>query len=305
MAGMRNFRTTLLRLAPLLAVAMWPLFPSPAELESPAYQPPDPPTYRVRRTGVETLSPATQSEQRRLSGSRTPHLSEPGDQPPPTRLTRIQGEVVDRRGHPADALVFSTQCQGQTKTENGFFDLYFFAAGPIECDLQARTQHGLLNAISKTEWLTIHPEEQNWVQLSIDTEPQGGLGVAFELNGDGAEITWVHPGGPARREGLQIGDIIVEVSGENFVGVYDQNAFIQTTVGPIGSEVSLRLAGESQNRTLNRGHIAEDAEMGDVPPSAAGTGDDLDSDLPDSGWLSDGETGWLDSGFLATETQAF
>lgn len=304
--GMRKYWPALLFVPPMLAAWIWAGLTLGAEPEAQLTQAPTQ-ELRVRRTGVETLAPRpeTQLQPAEALAPITPHVAQPGIELPSAGLTRIEGDVVDQEGRPVDAVVFSTQCPSRARAENGRYELYFFADGPMECDVQASTQHGLLSAISETEWVDVEPEDRLWVRLQIDSQPQGGLGVGFELNGDGAEITWVHPAGPGMRGGLQVGDVILEVDGEPFAGVYDPNAFVQTTVGPVGSEVSLLLEGESQIRTFVRGHIGEDtAVMGNEDPVLEPI-DVMESEFQDSGWQPDWETGWLDTGFFDPESDPF
>ncbi len=304
--GMRKFWPTLLFVPPMLAAWIWAGLSLGAEPDALLTQAPTQ-ELRVRRTGVETLAPrpASQVHPDESLPPQTPNVAQPGFELPGAGLTRIEGEVVDHDGHPVDALVFSTECPSRAHTENGRYELYFFADGPTECDVQASTKHGMLSAISETEWVDVEPEDRLWVRLHIDAQPQGGLGVGFELIGDGAEITWVHPSGPGRRGGLQIGDVILEVDGEPFVGVYDPNAFIQSTVGPVGTEVSLLLEGESQIRTFVRGHIGQDTALeGDADPYLEPI-EMLEPEVQDSGWLPDWETGWLDTGAFDPESGPF
>ena len=304
--GMRKFWPLLLFFVPMIAVWIWAGLPSGGQPLSTGPQSPTVPEMVVRRTGVETLAPR-QAELEQRAGLLGPpeETATPSLEVPPTFLTRIQGEVLDESGNLVDAMVFSTKCASRAYTENGRFDLYFFVSSAVECDVQASTQHGMLNAISETESVNIEPKQRAWVRLHLDSQPQGGLGVAFVLSGDGAEITWVHPNGPGMRGGLEAGDVILVVDGQSFEGVYDQNAFIQTTVGPVGSQVSLLLEGESQIRTFTRGHIDQStpaAEQANSPPAPIDT---PDAALQDSGWATDWDTGWLDTGRLEAEIDGF
>jgi hypothetical protein len=302
--GMRKFWPLLLFVPPMIAVWIWASLSLDAPTVSAQAQLATPQEIRVRRTGVETLAPKEGETEQSAPREVVPSLSTPGLQLPSAGLTRIQGEVVDQDGNPIDAVVFSTHCSSRAYTENGRFELYFFASNPRECDVQASTEHGMLNAISATEWVDIEPEQNTWVRLQLDSQPQGGLGVGFVLNGEGAVITWVHPGGPGMRGGLEAGDVILEVDGFLFEDVYDPNTFIQTTVGPVGSPVSLLVKGEFQIRTFIRGHISEDLDgsLGEDIP-AEPTGGPFEATVQDSGWApvdtgwsTEWDTGWPDTG---------
>ena len=305
--SMRKFWPALLLVPPMLAAWIWAGLSLGTQTDARVTDAPIGPEIRVRRTGVETLAPTAQTQVHPIEHlpPMTPHLAQQEFTGPGAGLTRIQGEVFDDEGRPVDAVVFSTECPSRGYAEGGRFELYFFAQGPMECDVQASTQHGMLSAISETVWVEVEPEDHASVRLHIDAQPQGGLGVAFELNGEGARITWVHPGGPGMQGGLQAGDVILQVDGQDFVGVYDQNAFIQTTVGPVGTQVSLLLEGESQIRTFTRGHIDEDTAMLDEAEPSLGPIDDADGAIQDSGWLPEWETGWLDTGSFDPETEGF
>ena len=309
--GMRKLRPLLLTLPIMLAAWIWAGLTLGAEPDAELPQGPSVPELRVRRTGVETLAPRPPREPPLRAQPieplepMPPHVARESFHLPGFGLTLIEGEVLDEQGQAVDAMVFSTECPSQAFTEDGHFELYFFTHDPRECDVQASTQHGMLNAISETQWVEIAPGDEPWVTLYVDAQPQGGLGVAFELNGAGAQITWVHPGGPGMRGGLQVGDVIQEVDGHDFREVFDPHAFVQTTIGPVGTEVSLLLEGESQIRTFVRGHISEDTATSDKGDAGLAPIDEVDLPLQDTGWQPAWDTGWLDTGVFAPEGESF
>ncbi len=245
----------LLLALPILAAGIWAKVTSEVEtLDTPAPEAIQP-ERRAWRTGIELLSkPALQAPD---SPAVEPVRADP-ELLPSTGLTRLSGRVVNADGAPLQATVFSTDCPGRAySTPEGDFELYVFLAAPAECDLQAMTQHGMLNAISETVWVEVEPEVGAQVVLEVDDRPQGGIGVAFLLSGDGAEVTWVHPFGPAMAAGLEQGDVIEQVNDLDLRDVFDPNLFIQETVGPVGSEVEVFLKGEDQGLVLQRSEIRE------------------------------------------------
>lgn len=299
---MRNAWPWFLLALPLLLAAIWGSMTSSAVAtpESPAA--PVGPELRVRRTGIERLAPRPETEPQPASAVRaTPELA----LPELLGLTRVEGWVVDEQGKAMEATVFSTECPSRARTDaEGYFELSFFIDRAMVCDLQANTDHGMLTAVSPTEWVEVAPESRTSVRLLVDSAPQGGIGVAFSLMGEGARVMWLHPYGPAARAGLQEGDVITQVDDLSTEELWDPNLFIQATVGPVGSPVELFLEGEEEGLILYRAQIRgsiEAPEPSDGPDPAAEvtTADtawreaapDAAEPLWDSGWV---ETGWLD-----------
>jgi carboxyl-terminal processing protease len=90
------------------------------------------------------------------------------------------------------------------------------------------------------------------------------VGIGVLLFGGHAPITVQAPlaGGPAEAAGIEVGDRILAVDGEDVSGIAEADALataIRLLRGPVGSEVELRVEGEGPARTvrLRRGAVAE------------------------------------------------
>lgn len=296
----------LLLALPILAAGIWAKVTSTVEaVDTPAAEVPQP-ERRAWRTGIELLSKPSEPPAPERHEVEQVH-ADSEDFLPSRGLTRLSGRVVNTDGEPLQATVFSTDCPGRAySTPEGDFELYVFLAAPAACDLQAMTQHGILNAISETTWVEVEPEVGARVELRVDDRPQGGIGIGFLLNGDGAVVTWVHPFGPAMDAGLEEGDVIEQVNDLELKDAFDPNLFIQETVGPVGSTVEIFLKGEDQGLVLQRSEIREGQTAPsrfDAPPLEdevleGDTGapippqepwDELPGPAMDTGWW---DTGW-------------
>lgn len=295
----------LLLALPIVAAGIWAKVTSGAEaVQTPSSEVPQL-ERRAWRTGIELLSPPEGPQ--RLDGPPVKQVHElPEERTVSQGLTLLSGRVVNADGEPVEASVFSTDCPGRAYTNpQGDFELYVFLSEAQSCDLQAATQHGMLQAVSRTLWVDVVPEQSVRVVLEVDDQPQGGIGVGFLLAGEGAVVTWVHPFGPAMDAGLQVDDVIVQVNDLDLQDIFDPNVFIQETVGPAGTPVEIFLKGEDQGLVLRRSEIREaqiapePAKLPDPDDEAmlwdSGLPQDVDTPLdgaPEPAW----DTGWWDTG---------
>jgi carboxyl-terminal processing protease len=86
-----------------------------------------------------------------------------------------------------------------------------------------------------------------------------GVGLAVTQVEQGLRIDRVFPDSPARRAGLEVGDLIVSVDGDSIAGVSSQVS-TEKIKGPEGSEVTVGVKrsphGEARELTLTRAQVA-------------------------------------------------
>jgi len=86
-----------------------------------------------------------------------------------------------------------------------------------------------------------------------------GVGLAVTQVKQGLRVDRVFPDSPARRAGLEVGDLIVSVDGDSIAGVSSQVS-TEKIKGPEGSEVTVGVKrsphGEARELTLTRAQVA-------------------------------------------------
>jgi len=86
-----------------------------------------------------------------------------------------------------------------------------------------------------------------------------GVGLAVTQVEQGLRVDRVFPDSPARRAGLEVGDLIVSVDGDSIAGVSSQVS-TEKIKGPEGSEVTIGVKrtpdGEARELTLTRAQVA-------------------------------------------------
>lgn len=112
----------------------------------------------------------------------------------------------------------------------------------------------------------IGPDELGRFKQSVESQ-FGGIGIQVDVRG--GLLTVVSPlvGSPAYRAGLQAGDAIVEIEGENSEGI-DIDQAIRRLKGEPGTKVTITVAsgrtGERKTVTIEREIIRMDTVMGDL-----------------------------------------
>lgn len=95
------------------------------------------------------------------------------------------------------------------------------------------------------------------VELIIDSEPTGGLGVGIAQHEEGVLVTYVHPGTPAEEQGLVKGDVVISVEGEP-AGEMGMRDFVAAMTGPVGTKVLFEVLhedGETEILQIERAFI--------------------------------------------------
>jgi len=93
-------------------------------------------------------------------------------------------------------------------------------------------------------------------QLESGTAPQHaylGLQTSDTANGDGAQIAAATPGGPSARAGLQAGDVVTKVDGDDVHGADDVAAAIEDNKPGDKVEVTVKRGGSEQTIDVTLG----------------------------------------------------
>jgi membrane-associated protease RseP (regulator of RpoE activity) len=128
------------------------------------------------------------------------------------------------------------------------------------CRIFAFREDGQLQARTELVDLELWPDETVELELALPDEAIGGLGVAFSEHDEGIQVMSVHPGSPAETFGLEAGDIIVEVDGLSTTAL-DQDEFIETMTGPVGSEVHFVVTWEGDTGRVFEELLLERAQL--------------------------------------------
>jgi len=111
---------------------------------------------------------------------------------------------------------------------------YSFVATRAEGALTVMSDPVIVDASEGGEWS---------VELVINSEPTGGLGVGIGQHEEGVRITYVHPGTPAEAEGLVVGDVVISVEGEPASDMAMRD-FVASMTGPVGTKVLFEVMHE-------------------------------------------------------------
>jgi carboxyl-terminal processing protease len=102
------------------------------------------------------------------------------------------------------------------------------------------------------------PQETNDAALSMQGE-YDGIGAYVDTRGEYLTITKPMPGYPAEQAGLEVGDQIIAVDGEDMTGIDLDLVRMTKVMGPAGTEVRLTIRREGVDQpldfTLKRAHI--------------------------------------------------
>jgi hypothetical protein len=172
---------------------------------------------------------------------------------PDALLATVEVTVVDRRLDPRIWLVgCGIRPRRVVANVSTVLDI-----SPEPCLLEAWRTDGALRALAEPVYIDPLPGDFVPVTLTLPAHRMAGMGIAFRLDEDVAEVRGVRPDTPAWEAGLRQGDRIVSVDGEDVEGMTD-NDFIAFGTGPEGSVVELLLEdedGELRELSLERSLI--------------------------------------------------
>jgi carboxyl-terminal processing protease len=137
------------------------------------------------------------------------------------------------------------------------------------------------------------PDEYLQANLPLDGEYEG-IGAWVDADGEFLTIISAMPGSPAERGGLQPGDQVIGVDGEDVTGL-DGNLVIRKVLGPAGTAVRLTIRREAVPDPIDLEIVRERIDLASVESEilegdigyirllsfGAQTADDLDRNLAD------------------------
>jgi carboxyl-terminal processing protease len=103
---------------------------------------------------------------------------------------------------------------------------------------------GMLAALGDEHTFYMDPEEYQQANIPLDGDYEG-IGAWVDADTEFLTIVSPMPNSPAERAGLQPGDQIIAVDGEDMTGV-DGNLVIRRVLGPAGSQVRLTIRREGE-----------------------------------------------------------
>lgn len=111
-------------------------------------------------------------------------------------------------------------------------------------DLMRSALAGMVASLGDPHTTYLDPEELRQEDLSLEGEYEG-IGAWVDPTGEYLAIIAPMQGSPAEAAGLQPGDIVVAIDGEDMTGI-DGNAVISRILGPAGSTVVLTIQREGE-----------------------------------------------------------
>ena len=152
---------------------------------------------------------------------------------------------------------------------------------------------GMVDSLGDPHSSYMDPDEYLQANLPLDGEYEG---IGAWVDADGAFLTIISamPGSPAERGGLQPGDQVIGVDGEDVTGL-DGNLVIRRVLGPAGTAVRLTIRREGVADPIELEIVRERIDLASVESEllegdigyirllsfGAQTADDLDRDLRD------------------------
>ena len=154
---------------------------------------------------------------------------------------------------------------------------------------------GMVDSLGDPHSSYMDPDEYLQANLPLDGEYEG---IGAWVDADGAFLTIISamPGSPAERGGLQPGDQVIGVDGEDVTGL-DGNLVIRRVLGPAGTAVRLTIRREGVADPIELEIVRERIDLASVESEllegdigyirllsfGAQTADDLDRDLRGNG----------------------
>jgi len=152
---------------------------------------------------------------------------------------------------------------------------------------------GMVDSLGDPHSSYMDPDEYLQANLPLDGEYEG-IGAWVDADGTFLTIISAMPGSPAERGGLQPGDQVIGVDGEDVTGL-DGNLVIRRVLGPAGTSVRLTIRREGVADPIELELVRERIDLASVESEmlegdigyirllsfGAQTADDLDQELSD------------------------
>lgn len=242
---MRRTRPLLFFLALCVLAWFWATrdsAPAPAAPDAVAEAPERPRSRTLRPVVTRIASPdLDEPELPTANPELEPALSGPDDELDDweAAAVRLDIAVIDADGYYVEhARVISPDCPLMAYAADGEVTIF---PEPGVCTFQALRFDGLLASRSAPAELDMVPGDHIALELVLPAERTGGLGVQIGVHDEGVEVLGVMQGTPAWAQGLEEGDVIVEVDGIPAVDL-EMEEFVEVMTGPEGSEVDFVVA---------------------------------------------------------------
>ena len=152
-----------------------------------------------------------------------------------------------------------------------FWKAWIQSTAPKDVTLMRAAINGMIESLGDQHTSYMDPDQFTQANIPLEGEYEG-IGAWVDPNGEYLTIVSPMPGSPAEEAGLQPGDQVIKVDGEDMTGV-DGNLVIRRVLGPAGTQVTLTIRREGVpdlfDVTITRQRI--------VIPSVAG--EMLDNDI--------------------------
>jgi carboxyl-terminal processing protease len=107
---------------------------------------------------------------------------------------------------------------------------------------------GALNALGDQHTTYMDPSTYEQANIPLQGSYEG-IGAWVDTNAEYLTIVSPMPGSPAEQAGLEPGDRVIAVDGEDVTGI-DANIVIRSVLGPAGTTVNLTIAREGESELL-------------------------------------------------------
>ncbi len=150
---------------------------------------------------------------------------------------------------PSDASVAAFNQASETPEElqdlfRPFWTAWIRAEAPKDVELMRAAIHGMLAALDDEHTSYMDPDQFVQASIPLDGEYEG-IGAWVDPDGEYLTIVSPMPGSPAEAAGLEPGDQVIKVDGEDMTGV-DGNLVIRRVLGPQGTEVTLTIRRDGE-----------------------------------------------------------
>lgn len=135
-----------------------------------------------------------------------------------------------------------------------------------ETELMRGAIRGMLQSLGDPHTSYMDPEEYEQTNAPLNGEYEG-IGAWVDISGEYLAIISPMPDSPAEKAGLQPGDLVIAVDGEDMTGK-DGDLVLKRVLGPAGSEVTLTILREGEEEsfdvTIVRAKISVSSVEGEI-----------------------------------------
>ncbi len=182
------------------------------------------------------------------------------------------GATGDQTISESTARTFSIAAATPSEAEETFLPFWqAFAAASIESEVtrMRAALNGLINTLGDQHTAYMDPDQFTQASIPLDGTYEG-IGAWVDPDGEYLTIVSPMPDSPAEKAGLQPGDQVIKVDGEDMTGI-DGNLVIRSVLGPAGTDVTLTIRREGVEDfdvTITRGKIVIPSVTGTILPES-------------------------------------